>query len=71
MAEIVTKLPVKTRSAGALVHKGWFERLHPEFDGLLVKIGATRRSGAYLNEPKGWKRILWLAMAFVAMGGAI
>src|SRR5262249_9664563 len=49
----------------------WFESLHPEIDRFFVKIEATRRSGSCLNEPKGWKRILWLAMAAVAMGGGL
>jgi len=71
MAEIMTKLPVKRETLEPSFTRGWFESLHPQFDGLLVKIETTRRSGAYLNEPKGWKRIVWLAMAFAAMGGAI
>jgi hypothetical protein len=47
------------------------ESLHPEIDRFFVKIEATRRSGSYLNEPKGWNRILGLAMAAVAMGGGL
>jgi hypothetical protein len=71
MPESVTKLPVKRETLEPSFTRRWFESLHPEFDGLLVKIEATRRSGSYLNEPKGWKRILWLAMAFAAMGGGL
>jgi hypothetical protein len=53
----------------SLLTRGWFESLHPEIDRFFVKIEATRRSGSYPNEPKGWKRIPWLALAAVAMGG--
>jgi hypothetical protein len=73
MAENVTILPVKRETLEPSFTRGWFESLHPEIDRFFVKIEATRRSGSYLNEhvPKGWKRILWLAMAAVAMGGGI
>jgi hypothetical protein len=70
MAESVTKLPVRETLEPSFTRE-WFESLHPEIDRFFVKIEATRRSGSYLNEPKGWKRILWLAMAAVAMGGGL